>query len=68
MAAAASRSTASGTCTSDSSGTATCSAKPPCQTNAATRSPSAYPEPGGALRTTPATSQPGTTGGGGLCW
>ena len=36
--------------------------------NAATRSPGAKPAPSGALRTTPATSLPGTNGSGGLTW
>src|SRR4051812_43664478 len=36
--------------------------------NAATRSPSARPQPGGALRTTPPTSLPGTNGSSGLNW
>src|SRR6476619_7075113 len=36
--------------------------------NAATRSPGATPLSGGALRTIPATSLPGTKGSGGLTW
>ena len=36
--------------------------------NAATRSPGANPAPSDALRTTPATSLPGTKGSGGLSW
>src|SRR4051812_35060258 len=36
--------------------------------NAATRSPSARPQPGGALRTVPPTSLPGTNGRSGLIW
>ena len=44
------------------------SAKPPSPGNAATRSPAEKPEPSGADRTTPATSEPGTNGSGGLIW
>ena len=48
------------------SGATATSAKPPSMQPAATRSPSLRPEPSGALRTTPATSLPGTNGSGGL--
>ena len=44
------------------------SAKPPSMQQAATRSPAFTAAPSGALRTTPATSLPGTNGSGGLCW
>ena len=47
---------------------ATSSAYPPKPGNAATRSPGWKPEPSGAVRTTPATSEPGTNGGSGLYW
>ena len=44
------------------------SAKPPIMQHAATRSPSASPDPSGALRTTPPMSLPGTKGRSGLYW
>src|SRR5829696_4328734 len=50
------------------SGATATSAKPPSRQAAATRSPSLNPEPSGALRTTPATSVPGTNGSGGFIW
>ena len=50
------------------SGATAVSANPPSPQNAATRSPSSTSAPAGALRTTPATSLPGTNGSGGLSW
>ena len=44
------------------------SANPPVMQQAATRSPSASPDPSGALRTTPPMSVPGTNGRSGLYW
>src|SRR4051794_34216618 len=44
------------------------SANPPSPGKAATRSPGEKPEPSGADRTIPATSEPGTNGSGGLIW
>ena len=50
------------------SGATATSAKPPSRQHAATRSPSLTCAPSGALRTTPATSLPGTNGSGGFTW
>ena len=50
------------------SGATVVSAKPPSAQNAATRSPTLTRAPSGALRTTPATSLPGTNGSGGFIW
>lgn len=47
---------------------ATTSENPPRPGIAHTRSPAASPEPSGAERTTPATSEPGTNGMGGEIW
>ena len=50
------------------SGATAVSANPPRPQNAATRSPALTAAPAGALRTTPATSLPGTNGSGGFIW
>ena len=50
------------------SGDATVSAKPPIMHIDATRSPGARSLPAGALRTAPATSEPGMNGSSGLSW
>src|ERR1700712_432999 len=47
---------------------ATTSPNPPRPGNAATRSPAEKPDPSGADRTMPATSEPGVNGNGGLIW
>ena len=62
------KSSASGSAKVRKSGATATSAKPPSMQKAATRSPAATPAPSGALRTTPATSLPGTNGSGGLIW
>ena len=59
---------ASGSGMTRNAGAATTSAQPPNAVPAATRIPGSKPEPSGALRTTPATSSPGTNGSGGLIW
>ena len=60
---------AEGISTSESAGTATCSAKPPSPVKTMTRSPTATPDtPGPTAETSPATSLPGTKGVGGFNW
>ena len=62
------KSSASGSAKVSHGGDTATSAKPPSMQNAATRSPGANPASADALRTTPATSLPGTNGSGGLTW
>src|SRR3954469_117350 len=59
---------ASGSGITRNAGAATSSAQPPNAVPAATRMPGLKPESSGALRTTPATSRPGTNGSGGRIW
>ena len=59
---------ASGSGITRNAGAAATSAQPPNAVPAATRIPGSKPDSAGALRTTPATSRPGTNGSGGLIW
>src|SRR3954471_3630938 len=68
MAAPCSKLSASGSGNTLSGPSPTRSAAPPCPRTAATRSPSARPEPSGAERTTPAKSTPRVNGSSGLSW